>query len=132
MITHDNLADNLRLIVTGLEAADDTVVVGWLPQASRPADLAVGLLVSLVTGRSVRRSVRRSVGRSVHGLVGVHRERNVSCLGRMHKTSPARLTWWCLGGSASFFFSFSVEGVYKAAPGRFVHFTAVAVTSLGP
>eukprot|EP00903_Cladosiphon_okamuranus_P012305 g11537.t1 len=32
MITHTNLADNLKLIVTGLSAADDTVVVGWLPQ----------------------------------------------------------------------------------------------------
>lgn len=33
MITHDNLADNLKLIVTGLSAVDDTVVVAWLPQA---------------------------------------------------------------------------------------------------
>eukprot|EP00904_Undaria_pinnatifida_P011866 jgi/Undpi1/780/HiC_scaffold_10.g04244.m1 len=32
MITHDNLADNLKLIITGLKATDDTVVVGWLPQ----------------------------------------------------------------------------------------------------
>lgn len=32
MITHTNLADNLKLIVTGLCAVDDTVVVGWLPQ----------------------------------------------------------------------------------------------------
>lgn len=32
MITHANLADNLKLIVTGLRAVDDTVVVGWLPQ----------------------------------------------------------------------------------------------------
>lgn len=31
MITHANLADNLNLIVTGLSAVDDTVVVGWLP-----------------------------------------------------------------------------------------------------
>lgn len=45
MITHDNLADNLKLIVTGLKAADDTVVVGWLPQASRSVGLVVGPLV---------------------------------------------------------------------------------------
>eukprot|EP00752_Nemacystus_decipiens_P001493 g1467.t1 len=32
MITHTNLADNLKLIVTGLSAVDDTVVVAWLPQ----------------------------------------------------------------------------------------------------
>ncbi|CAM9492519.1 unnamed protein product [Scytosiphon promiscuus] len=32
MITHANLADNLKLIVTGLSAVDDTVVVAWLPQ----------------------------------------------------------------------------------------------------
>lgn len=32
MITHGNLANNLKLIVTGLRAVDDTVVVGWLPQ----------------------------------------------------------------------------------------------------
>ena len=32
MITHANLADNLKLIVSGLRAVDDTVVVGWLPQ----------------------------------------------------------------------------------------------------
>lgn len=31
MITHANLADNLKLIVTGLSAMDDTIVVGWLP-----------------------------------------------------------------------------------------------------
>lgn len=34
MITHANLADNLKLIVTGLSAVDDTVVVGWLPQVT--------------------------------------------------------------------------------------------------
>lgn len=34
MITHTNLADNLKLIVTGLSAVDDTVVVGWLPQVT--------------------------------------------------------------------------------------------------
>lgn len=33
MITHRNLADNLKLIVKGLCAIDDTVVVSWLPQA---------------------------------------------------------------------------------------------------
>lgn len=32
MITHANLADNLKMIVKGLDAVDDTVVVGWLPQ----------------------------------------------------------------------------------------------------
>jgi acyl-CoA synthetase (AMP-forming)/AMP-acid ligase II len=32
MITQQNLSDNLRLIVTGLNASDDTVVVSWLPQ----------------------------------------------------------------------------------------------------
>lgn len=32
MITHANLADNLTLIVDGLSAVDDTVVVSWLPQ----------------------------------------------------------------------------------------------------
>lgn len=32
MITHANLANNLKLIITGLSATDDTVVVGWLPQ----------------------------------------------------------------------------------------------------
>lgn len=32
MITHANLADNLKLIVTGLRAVDDTVVVAWAPQ----------------------------------------------------------------------------------------------------
>lgn len=34
MITHANLADNLQLIVTGLSAVNDTVVVGWLPQVT--------------------------------------------------------------------------------------------------
>jgi AMP-binding enzyme len=32
MITHDNLTDNLQLILSGLEATEDTVVVSWLPQ----------------------------------------------------------------------------------------------------
>lgn len=32
MITHSNLANNLKLIVKGLSAIDDTVVVSWLPQ----------------------------------------------------------------------------------------------------
>jgi acyl-CoA synthetase (AMP-forming)/AMP-acid ligase II len=32
IITHQNLSDNLRLIVNGLNARDDTVVVSWLPQ----------------------------------------------------------------------------------------------------
>lgn len=32
MITQQNLSDNLRLIITGLNASDDTVVVSWLPQ----------------------------------------------------------------------------------------------------
>ena len=31
IITHSNLAHNLDLIVTGLTASDDTVVVSWLP-----------------------------------------------------------------------------------------------------
>lgn len=34
MITHGNLADNLTLIVNGLDAVDDTVVVSWLPQVT--------------------------------------------------------------------------------------------------
>lgn len=34
MITHANLADNLTLIVNGLSAVDDTVVVSWLPQVT--------------------------------------------------------------------------------------------------
>lgn len=37
MITHSNLADNLKLIVKGLSAIDDTVVVSWLPQARTAA-----------------------------------------------------------------------------------------------
>lgn len=32
IITHGNLTDNLNLIITGLSAVDDTVVVSWLPQ----------------------------------------------------------------------------------------------------
>ncbi|CAB1114142.1 unnamed protein product [Ectocarpus sp. CCAP 1310/34] len=32
MITHSNLAHNLKLILAGLSAVDDTVVVAWLPQ----------------------------------------------------------------------------------------------------
>uniref|UniRef100_A0A7S4I4Q8 AMP-dependent synthetase/ligase domain-containing protein n=1 Tax=Odontella aurita TaxID=265563 RepID=A0A7S4I4Q8_9STRA len=32
MITHGNLAHNLHIITSELEAADDTVVVSWLPQ----------------------------------------------------------------------------------------------------
>ncbi|CAM9376659.1 unnamed protein product, partial [Choristocarpus tenellus] len=32
MITHENLTDNLDLIVTGLGAEEDTVEVSWLPQ----------------------------------------------------------------------------------------------------
>mmetsp|Transcript_134 Transcript_134/g.153 ORF Transcript_134/g.153 Transcript_134/m.153 type:complete len:1054 (-) Transcript_134:272-3433(-) len=32
MITHGNLKNNLKLIITGLSAVDDTVVVSWLPQ----------------------------------------------------------------------------------------------------
>lgn len=40
MITHSNLADNLKLILAGLSAVDDTVVVAWLPQARN--ELAAG------------------------------------------------------------------------------------------
>lgn len=32
MITQQNLSDNLQLIIRGLNASDDTVVVSWLPQ----------------------------------------------------------------------------------------------------
>ena len=32
MITQDNLTNNLELIITGLNASEDTVVVSWLPQ----------------------------------------------------------------------------------------------------
>jgi acyl-CoA synthetase (AMP-forming)/AMP-acid ligase II len=32
MIGHDNLAHNLKLIITGLRAGEDTVVASWLPQ----------------------------------------------------------------------------------------------------
>eukprot|EP01035_Chromulina_nebulosa_P018287 gene18287-23967_t len=32
IISHGNLAHNLKLIVTGLQAIEDTVVVSWLPQ----------------------------------------------------------------------------------------------------
>ncbi len=32
MISHGNLAHNLKLIITGLKAVEDTVVVSWLPQ----------------------------------------------------------------------------------------------------
>lgn len=32
IITQKNLSDNLRLIITGLNASEDTVVVSWLPQ----------------------------------------------------------------------------------------------------
>lgn len=34
MITHGNLAHNLKLIITGLSANPSTVVVSWLPQVS--------------------------------------------------------------------------------------------------
>lgn len=36
MISHSNLADNLKLIVTGLGASSDTIVVSWLPQVKIP------------------------------------------------------------------------------------------------
>lgn len=32
IVAHDNLSHNLQLIITGLKAKDDTVVVSWLPQ----------------------------------------------------------------------------------------------------
>jgi acyl-CoA synthetase (AMP-forming)/AMP-acid ligase II/1-acyl-sn-glycerol-3-phosphate acyltransferase len=32
IIAHENLAHNLTLIITGLKAKDDTIVVSWLPQ----------------------------------------------------------------------------------------------------
>lgn len=32
IVAHDNLSHNLQLIITGLKATDDTIVVSWLPQ----------------------------------------------------------------------------------------------------
>lgn len=57
MITHANLADNLNLIVTGLSAVDDTVVVGWLPQVT--GDLSYS---STTWERNTREGQRSAIG----------------------------------------------------------------------
>ena len=75
MITHANLAHNLRTIVTSLEAGTDTVVVSWLPQyhdmgliGSYPGTLYCG-------GSGAYMSPVSFIKRPVGWLEAVHRYR---------------------------------------------------------